>query len=177
MEAAATIRAARAAAPQLPAPELLKSLAFVASSDSLANEGIADVNELLREQIARVLNKDLQPNDHALIRYILLQEMQAHQHVGEEMTENLRRCAYLLYRLGNVEDSILLWKAKNINFDTYCGLDIQFLVGAGLTETLAYLEGKPDIDDLVEYLLVCRDAGDFAHMEDYNRDIKLYFDE
>jgi len=33
----------------------------------------------------------------------------------------------------------MMWRAKNINFDTACGFDVQALFGAGVEQTLAYL--------------------------------------
>lgn len=44
--------------------------------------------------------------------------------------ENLYWCALLLFQLGRLEDVLPLWRAKNTNFDTACGFDAQFLVGA-----------------------------------------------
>jgi hypothetical protein len=45
-----------------------------------------------------------------------------------------------------VHDVALLWQAKQINMDTGAGLDIQFLVGAGVEETIEYLRAKSDTD-------------------------------
>lgn len=53
--------------------------------------------------------------------------------------ENLYRCALLLYDVGALEDVLPLWRAKHTNMDTGSGLDIQCLLGAGVSSTLAYL--------------------------------------
>jgi hypothetical protein len=33
-----------------------------------------------------------------------------------------------------------MWEAKNIDMDTGCGFDTQFMVGARVDETIEYLE-------------------------------------
>jgi hypothetical protein len=58
-----------------------------------------------------------------------------------EYFENLYWCAYLLFCVGDPADVPMMWSAKHINFDTACGFDIQFLIGAGLDKTLEYLRG------------------------------------
>ncbi len=35
-----------------------------------------------------------------------------------------------------------MWEAKHINFDSCFGFDGQFLAGAGVQETIAYLEAN-----------------------------------
>ena len=53
--------------------------------------------------------------------------------VGDQFLMRLL-CAQL-FSLGAVEDSLLIWRAKRCNFDTHCGIDVQFLCGAGLERT------------------------------------------
>jgi hypothetical protein len=74
-----------------------------------------------------------------------------------------------------VEDSQLLWEAKNVHFDAYAGLDIQLLIGAGFDATMAYLKAQPDSAQVIEYLEACQRAGDFEDMESYERYIATYF--
>ena len=40
----------------------------------------------------------------------------------------------------------MMWRAKNINFDTACGFDVQALFGAGVEQTLAYLRDHDQED-------------------------------
>ena len=89
-------------------------------------------------------------------------EYREHDSDGE-LFESLYWCAFLLYRLGDVNDVALLWQAKSVSFDTWCGFDVQFLVGAGVEETIHHLRTKPDPDSraAMEYLLACKDAGGF----------------
>lgn len=56
--------------------------------------------------------------------------------------EHLYWCGLLLYLVGDPADVPLMWEAKNINMDTGCGFDGQFLVGAGVEETIKYLEDR-----------------------------------
>jgi hypothetical protein len=44
-----------------------------------------------------------------------------------------------LFSLGVAEDALLVWDAKQSSFDAGCGLDVQFLCGAGLAATKGYL--------------------------------------
>src|SRR5215467_5315256 len=63
--------------------------------------------------------------------------------------ESLYHCALLLYLVGDPADVPLMWEAKRINFDTGCGFDAQFMVGAGVLETIAHLEanGHREVSD------------------------------
>ena len=65
---------------------------------------------------------------------------------GGDYFENLYWCAFLLWRAGDVLDVIPLWRAKNTDFDTAGGFDVQFLTGAGLDETIRYLQARTDTE-------------------------------
>lgn len=89
--------------------------------------------------------------------------------------EQLYWCGLLLYLVGDPADVPLMWKAKNINMDTGCGFDVQFLVGAGVQETIRYLETRGEIE-ILEYLKECDAANDFDDMprwEEYR--IKYFY--
>jgi hypothetical protein len=53
--------------------------------------------------------------------------------------ENLMFACYLLTLHNQIEDCLLIWEAKYADFDTYCGLDTQLVVFAGVTETMDFL--------------------------------------
>jgi hypothetical protein len=82
----------------------------------------------------------------------------------EECDETLMRllCAQL-FSLGVAEDSLLIWRAKSLNFDTFCGIDVQLLCGAGLEQTKAFLAdaGTEDAAKALEYLGEAEESGDF----------------
>ncbi len=69
-----------------------------------------------------------------------------------------------LFSLGNVDDALLIWEAKESSFDASCGLDIQFVCGAGLEETKDHLAAAriPSAVAALEYIRKCEAAGDFA---------------
>jgi hypothetical protein len=71
-------------------------------------------------------------------------------------------CAQL-FSLGRLEDSLQVWRAKSCNFDTHCGIDVQFVCGAGLEPTKAYLRqvGGDGALDALDYLAKCEAGGDF----------------
>ena len=176
MDIHAIINAARAVAPELPDPPVLQAVVYSLYTPTDDSDGdIFDQNEETREQVCIVLNQELLPQDHTFARYLLEQEIALHRAADDTLFDNLKRCAYLLYRLGHVEDSQLLWEAKNVHFDAYAGLDIQLLIGAGFDATMAYLKEQPDSAQAIEYLEACQRAGDFEDMESYERFIATYF--
>ena len=169
------IQLARATTPSLPDTTVLQLLAYspvILGDDNSAN----DQNEILREDVCIQLSNQLHPDDRLFIRYLLEQEISLHKHEQEGMLPNLKRCAYLLYRLSHVEDSLLIWRAKDTHFDTMCGIDVQLLIGGGLALTLAYLEAQPDSTDIIEYITACKETGDFSNMDSFEREIEQYFE-
>ena len=83
---------------------------------------------------------------------------------SEEGDQELIKClAILLFSIGNVEDSMLIWQAKSESFDLMCGLDVQFLCGAGIEETRTHFRniGSEEGAEALKYLDECIEAGDF----------------
>ncbi|WP_035613618.1 hypothetical protein [Haloferula sp. BvORR071] len=81
---------------------------------------------------------------------------------GEEV---LRTLCVQLFSIGRVEDSLLIWAAKQSSFDAGCGLDVQFLCGAGLGATKQHLRehsSTPGASQALSYLSACEQAGDFT---------------
>jgi hypothetical protein len=74
--------------------------------------------------------------------------------------ENLYWCGLLLYFAGDPEDVPLMWEAKHISMDTGCSFDVQFLVGAGVEQTLDYLR-RNDLHSIATYVEKCKGSGDF----------------
>lgn len=80
-----------------------------------------------------------------------------------EDNEYLKTLCIMLFSVGEAEDSLLIWEAKQKNFDTSCYIDVQLLCGAGFDNTIDYLmtiaskEAKQEID----YLMKRKDT-DFA---------------
>lgn len=90
--------------------------------------------------------------------------------------ENLYRCAFLLSRLGVLDDVLPLWRAKQTNFDTAVGFDAQLLVGAGVQPTLDWLagQGSAEASQLRTYLQGCVDAGDFEDLREWAHQAERY---
>ncbi|MBD8840132.1 MULTISPECIES: hypothetical protein [Paenibacillus] len=92
------------------------------------------------------------------IRQLLQQEIENRK---SENNEVLRLLCIMLFCIGNVEDTTLIWQAKQKNQDTSSYIDVQLLCGAGYEETLFYLE-KMDGEQAHEELLYLR------HCEPYD---------
>jgi hypothetical protein len=182
MRAREFLKLARDQYPLLAAPALLAMVQYkkpTTIDQQTELENIVDDNGIFREEVCREINKSLEPQDRMLARYLLEQVMLSYRDEIWGVDDNLKLCAYLLFRIGNVEDSLLIWQAKSINFDTFCGLDIQLVIGAGKAETLSYLQALASEDAIkaVEYIKKCDKAGDFDEMDRYREYIKKYFDE
>ena len=76
----------------------------------------------------------------------------------------------MLFSIGNVEDSVLIWKAKMINFDVGCMIDVEFLFGAGIKETLEYIAKKEDLAKMRNFL----DKYDLEELLDKEESVKNY---
>ncbi len=88
---------------------------------------------------------------------------------GEMPATDLMFACYLLGLHNQIDDCLKIWEAKNADFDTYCGLDIQLVPFAGVKETIEFLskqtteEGKKAF----EYVNKCSECGDFDNLEVY----------
>jgi hypothetical protein len=112
-------------------------------------DGLTDglVDPAGRERLLREISPDEVGERHALLRSIFSTEMDQRLIQGQdEFFENLYRCAYLLYLVGDPSDVPMMWEAKHIDFDTAIGFDVQFLLGAGVRPTLDYLRSHGHAD-------------------------------
>ncbi|TYB95007.1 hypothetical protein FXF53_26015 [Micromonospora sp. WP24] len=105
----------------------------------------------------------LQPSaadvDH--IRGIL--HIQTNLGQDDQDTELMKLCCVQLFNVGQLEDVLSIWRAKESSWDAHCSIDVQLLCGAGLDPTREHLmsEGSEDAAAALRYLLDCRAAGDF----------------
>ncbi|MBO2008000.1 hypothetical protein [Hymenobacter negativus] len=93
-----------------------------------------------------------------------------YEHGGEPMgTDELRLAGYLIGLHQDVSDSLLLWRTKQLSFDTACEFDIQLVVFAGVEPTISYLKEQPNKEaaQALEYIEVCKSGGDFEHLTAY----------
>ncbi|MGD0032940.1 hypothetical protein SLT67_16370 [Paenibacillus illinoisensis] len=81
----------------------------------------------------------------------------------------LRILCVLLFAIGHVEDTQLIWQAKRKNQDTGSYVDVQLLCGAGFEDTITYLEqlGGQLAEEQLQYLRQCEpyDFVDFSREE------------
>jgi hypothetical protein len=158
---------------------------FIAQYTGSVVELSAEASQLLdapsfRQEVLREIHRNPSIDVSGLLRAILDREANCRLSAkSEEYFENLYWCAFLLWRVGDLRDVIPLWRAKNIDFDTACGFDIQFLTGAGLNQTIEYLESStdPEAKPALEYIMKCRAAGDFDDLQAWAIWIADYFGE
>jgi hypothetical protein len=124
-----------------------------------------------REKVYAELHPSPTVDDRDLLLHLLSLEMgyRSDESNSGDYFENLYWCGLLIHQLGETKDALSLWRAKHVNFDTGCGFDIQFLVGAGVEPTLTFLStsDEPDATDARDYIVECREAGDFDDLEDW----------
>lgn len=143
-----------------------------------------DARELLepetRTGIYALLHRNVSPLDRGLLRQLLLLEMQyrADESNPQDYFENLGWCGLLMYQIGDLDDVMLLWRAKHVTFDTACGFDIQFLVGGGVDATIKFLAMTRDSDaqDALSCIRECQEAGDFDNLSDWLAFRLAYYD-
>src|SRR5262245_35508148 len=98
------------------------------------------------------------PGDLPVIRELLVRETQGQ---GAGATELIKLCCVQLFSQGDLQDALLIWRAKNASMDAACAVDIQLLCGAGLGATKEYLAGSKDQSAaaVLHYLRECEAAG------------------
>lgn len=89
--------------------------------------------------------------------------------MSEISIDDLMLASFLLGRHGQVEDSLKVWEAKRVDFDTYCGVDIQLVPFAGVDRTISFLQTQTEEEakEALKYVLACLKAGDFDDLEQY----------
>lgn len=131
------------------------------------------------EKIAEQLEKyGLKPDSKYAeqIRKIIYQEINDEE---RESNELLKLGCIQLFAIGNVEDSLLIWEAKESNFDAHCYIDIELVCGAGLNETKEFLAEQDSVEskELLNNLLRYEESGDFDDfsVESKINEYKYYF--
>jgi hypothetical protein len=81
--------------------------------------------------------------------------------------EQIYWCGLLLYLVGDPADVLLMWEGKQIDMDTAIGFDGQFLVGAGVGETIKYLEehGQEEPAEYLRGLKASKELDDLSGWE------------
>ena len=83
--------------------------------------------------------------------------------------------SYILGMHKNMEDCLKIWEAKTVDFDTFCLVDIQLVVFAGLEETIAFFKSQESDEskDALKYVEECKEAGDFENIENYFSEVTV----
>jgi len=121
-----------------------------------------------RDAVYRAIYSSNDPADRQLIVSLLRREMSEHREEPGFNT-SLLFCAFLLAIRRNLRDVLLIWEAKNVSFDTLCGLDVQLLVLAGPEETMRFLraDGSDAARAAQAYIEQGQAAGDFNDLAGY----------
>jgi len=119
----------------------------------------------------------LVPSESSLpqIRAILEREAELERTWQEREDDLAVLSCVQLFAYGSLEDVLRIWDAKRSGFDLGIMLDVQFLCGAGLAETKAFLmaDSSESAKSALAYINKCEEAGDF---EDFtpNGYLKFY---
>jgi hypothetical protein len=88
---------------------------------------------------------------------------------NEISVDDLMLASFILGMHGKVEDTLKVWRAKRVDFDTYCAVDIQLVPFAGVDNTISFLQRQNDDEakEALKYVLACSKAGDFDDLREY----------
>lgn len=108
------------------------------------------------------------PEDRPLVVQLIEDQIARHTGPDSGYSDDFGFCAFLLASRRDVADAPLLWRAKSVSFDTHMGLQVAFLVGAGVAETVAYLSGlgTPEGAQAAEYIEECRARGNLDRLDE-----------
>ncbi|MEN1985580.1 hypothetical protein [Paenibacillus hubeiensis] len=127
------------------------------------------------EAVLELYGLDPDPAYREPIRQLLKREI---EHMAAEDHELLRTLCVMLFCIGQVEDTHIIWQAKQKNQDAASYIDVQLLCGAGYQATVDYLErrGDPQAKQELKYLKECEpfDFIDFSK-EEWVQGYKQYY--
>jgi len=153
-----------------PLPLSADLLNFV-SDDGESSDSTRSRAREFRANVCDLICDTLRDEDHALVQSLTEQEILAHENDDDSyVDDNLVLCARILFKLGHAEDSLLVWRAKNINFDTETAISVELIAGAGIEQTLAYLQAvnSPESQAAHEYFMEYGELDDFESFRRYN---------
>ncbi|WP_028103692.1 hypothetical protein [Pseudoduganella violaceinigra] len=119
------------------------------SDDGAIAPGIALIAERaqVRQQVYKALLASPRRPFHGLLRHLFQEEIKYRNALWsgdvedeDDHFEGIYRCAFLLGGCSDPSDTLTLWEAKHINMDVGCSMGAEYFIGAGLDETLRFLE-------------------------------------
>ncbi|MEM7513844.1 MAG: hypothetical protein AAF388_23150, partial [Bacteroidota bacterium] len=100
-----------------------------------------DKNSIKRFQLLIALQFDRKSDDEVILVELFKAEIERHKKsTSQGLHPALRLNAFLVSQYLNPEYAILHLEAKRASFDTHGGLDYQFLVSAGISETYQFFQ-------------------------------------
>lgn len=98
------------------------------------------------------------------IRALLIEETNVS---NIEDHEYLKTLCILLFTFGYPEDTLLIWNAKMKDFDAGCYIDGELLMGAGLNETIHFLQklNTTKAKEILEYIEPYKTNDDYMTRE------------
>ncbi|HEY7851228.1 MAG TPA: hypothetical protein VIC27_14255 [Ktedonobacterales bacterium] len=94
----------------------------------------------LRAEVVAALGSSLRPTDRPIARWLLQQEIVAHQACGFGASESLYTLVAAVARFAQPSDALLIWRAWHATPETRAGVDVEQLGRAGLAATRAALQ-------------------------------------
>lgn len=153
--------------------EIIKELK---QSGDLSSETIQEVEENgnLRLELVQYFDKN-RNREFALEFLTLVLKLRQNPDLGIS-GDSLMLACYILGKHNQIEDCLKVWEAKHIDFDTFCYVDIQLVVFAGVQETIEYLKTQTseEAKQALEHVIECSDAGNFEDLETYFNEIPWF---
>lgn len=87
--------------------------------------------ERLRGDVAAALGLSLRPTDRAIARWLLQQEIAAHEARGQGASEALYTLVAAVARFARADDALLIWRARQATPETREGVDVEQMARAG----------------------------------------------
>lgn len=91
----------------------------------------ANRSAALRAEVARLLAASLRPGDRDIARWLLEEEIAAHEAAGHGASETLYTLIAAVARYADPDDVLLLWRARNATPETRAGVDAEQGLRAG----------------------------------------------
>ncbi len=142
-----------------------------------------EVKEILnefdfRKKLYMKLHYSLLPIHKKLLKRLFQIEVKEREEDTYEDYELFYWCIFLISRLGDVNDIYEILDAKYMDFDASFGVDPQYLIGAGLENTIEYLSSKDDdtSKEILKYILDCKNEGFFNYFELWYKETFEHFD-
>jgi hypothetical protein len=140
-----------------------------ATQGTFSDEVIAQFCDSTALQIATV--KHFWEHKDRAFAVALLNSFIAHRkaEILDVTMHELMLGAHLVGMHQQPEDILLNWKAKTVDFDSYCAVDIQVVPFIGVEATIEYLSNlqTKEAKEALEYISECNEAGDFDDMDEF----------